>query len=669
MVGSSPISAAPAGSSAIVAGAAKFRAGAAERRRDRRSAKPPGEGRGGLSTALLATFVGLLLIHALRPGDAFAGSDAGPGTLPPAGDADGAAAGGTAPGADATAMAGLASAGWGGSAAATGSVLVAGSLIDPTALTRLSGGGTFGDAGAVVRVAGEGAGGASALAEGTAPAEVTAAPVALTLGAAPEVPAVADAETPAEEPTDDPGPIGEFEEDGAGDGAITGTDAQDVLRGTAGADVLAGLGGDDRLDGGEGDDRLDGGAGRDSLLGGAGADRLAGGADDDRLEGGAGDDALEGGAGSDTLLGDAGNDRLDGGASNDVMRGGAGDDTYVVDSPFDLADEAEGTPDVNPLAGPNDMLVVSDAYAANLRENFPLKSPDGTATFTLGGPDIATFPSGVAAYRAQVDPGIEAIRLEGDAGHDVVAGAGADRIEGNAGDNLLYAGAGDDRVEGGGGADRLVGQAGDDYLAGGFGDDLLDGGAGDDWLAGGEGEDLLYGGAGDDTFLLLGLAEGGATVFDHEGRNTLKLDEDADASLLSARLSGADLELLHDGRRIATVDGWAEHQDAFAGIDLGAAGGGLRSLESLLPGTETAQATAADQRDWLADFMGTEATDTPAGVSGPVAAASDVIAQTASAGAPPAAVPPWIPGTLDHGFPVDAGEESEGWQGRGEEQR
>ena len=245
--------------------------------------------------------------------------------------------------------------------------------------------------------------------------------------------------------------------------------------------------------------------------------------------------------------------------------------------------------------------MVADGYAANLRDSFPLKSPDGTATFVLGRPDAATFPvAEVAGYRAQVDLGIEAIRLEGTADHDVVAGAGADRIAGNDGANLVYAGAGDDRVEGGGGDDRLLGQGGADYLAGGLGDDVLDGGAGDDWLAGGAGDDLLYGGAGDDTFLLLGLAEGGATIFDHEGRTTLRLDGGADASLLSARLSGSDLELLHDGQRLATIDGWAEHSHAFAGIDLGAAAGGLRSLESLLPGAGEAALASAEPRDWLA---------------------------------------------------------------------
>jgi hypothetical protein len=422
--------------------------------------------------------------------------------------------------------------------------------------------------------------------------------VALSLGAAPEIPSVPTVAV--DEPTgDDPGPIGGYQEDGPGPGTLTGTEANDVLRGGAGADTLLGLGGDDRLEGGDGDDRLDGDAGRDTLLGGAGADRLAGRADNDRLEAGAGDDVLEGGEGADTLLGDAGDDRLDGGAYNDVLRGGPGDDTYVVDHPFDIADEAEDGPE----AGAGDTLVVADTFAANLQRTFPLEGADGAAAFVLGRPDAGPLPADVAAYRVQVDLGIEALRLEGAADHDVVAGSAADRITGNDGANLVYAGSGDDRVEGGGGDDRLLGQGGDDHLAGGFGDDYLDGGEGDDWLDGGAGDDLLYGGGGDDTFLLLGLAEGGATIFDHEGRNTLRLGEGADASLLSARLSGADLEVLSDGRRLATIDGWADHPQAFAGIDVGAAAGGLRSLESLLPGADEMSLAAAAPRDWLADFM------------------------------------------------------------------
>jgi hypothetical protein len=280
----------------------------------------------------------------------------------------------------------------------------------------------------------------------------------------------------------------------------------------------------------------------------------------------------------------------------------------------------------------------------------------------LGRPDASTFPVGeVAGYRAQVDLGIEAIRLEGAADHDVVAGAGDDRIAGNDGANLVYAGSGDDSADGGGGDDRLLGQGGDDLgrrprrRPAGRRATATTG------SAGGRGDDLLYGGAGDDTFLLLGLAEGGATIFDHEGRNTLRLEGGADATLLSARLSGADLEVLSDGRRLATIDGWADHPQAFAGIDVGAAAGGLRSLESLLPGADEMSLAAAAPRDWLADFMDDTAPEPPSGARLALAgdpAALDPAGVTAST-APGAA---WLPGTLDHGFPVDASDE--GWDGR-----
>jgi hypothetical protein len=306
-----------------------------------------------------------------------------------------------------------------------------------------------------------------------------------------------------------------------------------------------------------------------------------------------------------------------------VLRGGPGDDTYVVDHPFDLADEAEDGPE----AGPNDTLVVADAFAANLRDSFPLKSPTGRRPSCSAGPTprpsrrevAATAPRSTSASR----------RSAWRAPRTTTWSPGPRRPDrGNDGANLVYAGSGDDRVEGGGGDDRLLGQGGDDHLAGGLGDDYLDGGEGDDWLDGGAGDDLLYGGGGDDTFLLLGLAEGGATIFDHEGRNTLRLGEGADASLLSARLSGADLEVLSDGRRLATIDGWADHPQAFAGIDVGAAAGGLRSLESLLPGADEMSLAAAAPRDWLADFMDDTTPETPVG---------DVRALAADAASGPAA--------------------------------
>jgi Ca2+-binding RTX toxin-like protein len=88
-----------------------------------------------------------------------------------------------------------------------------------------------------------------------------------------------------------------------------------------------------------------------------------------------------------------------------------------------------------------------------------------------------------------------------------VGTAGADRMRGTAGPDLLFglggndriaARGGDDLICGGGGADRLDGGAGNDVVIGGRGDDRLRGGDGNDVVRGDTGADRLIGGAGDD---------------------------------------------------------------------------------------------------------------------------------------------------------------------------
>ncbi|MFC0442530.1 type I secretion C-terminal target domain-containing protein, partial [Aeromonas media] len=58
-----------------------------------------------------------------------------------------------------------------------------------------------------------------------------------------------------------------------------------------------------------------------------------------------------------------------------------------------------------------------------------------------------------------------------------------------------------DTLYGGDGNDILFGQGGDDFLFGGAGNDILFGGAGNDTLYGESGNDTLYGGSGNDTLL------------------------------------------------------------------------------------------------------------------------------------------------------------------------
>ncbi len=93
-------------------------------------------------------------------------------------------------------------------------------------------------------------------------------------------------------------------------------------------------------------------------------------------------------------------------------------------------------------------------------------------------------------------------RLLGETGNDTLSGgAGGDVLLGGTGRDLLRGEGGDDTLMGGDGADSLWGGAGRDRLAGGAGDDLLWGDDGRDILLGGDGADSLFGGAGHDTLM------------------------------------------------------------------------------------------------------------------------------------------------------------------------
>ena len=149
----------------------------------------------------------------------------------------------------------------------------------------------------------------------------------------------------------------------AGSDRLAGGDGADRLFGMKGPDLLFGRNGNDLLDGGDGDDLLNGGAGADTLDGGAGRDRAQynnavegvvadlnfsqsnrGEAEGDRyvsiedIHGSAltdrlwGDDLaneLLGGAGNDILGGRSGDDTLDGGDGHDLLTGGPGADLLI----------------------------------------------------------------------------------------------------------------------------------------------------------------------------------------------------------------------------------------------------------------------------------------------------------------------------------------------------
>lgn len=104
-------------------------------------------------------------------------------------------------------------------------------------------------------------------------------------------------------------------------------------------------------------------------------------------------------------------------------------------------------------------------------------------------------------HRATIVGGAGANRLHGTDGPDVIAGGGGrDRIDGRRGFDLICGGSGGDVILGGAGGDSVFGGSGDDRLYGGLQDDKLVGGSGDDLMIGGEAPNTLIGGPGDDYF-------------------------------------------------------------------------------------------------------------------------------------------------------------------------
>lgn len=231
-----------------------------------------------------------------------------------------------------------------------------------------------------------------------------------------------------------------------GDDDIRAGNDANVISGLGGNDTIQGNGGADTLSGDDGDDILRGNGEDDILYGGAGADRLEGGDNADRLYGGEGDDVLDGGAGVDQVYGEDGNDLFLNGTGADLFDGGAGSDTV----------DFSGT----------------------------------TAARTI---NLSTGATGEDTF----------VSIE-----NIVTGAGADQLTGNAADNrltsnggadILRGEGGDDLLQGGGGIDQLFGGDGNDRLEGGDANDQLRGEAGDDWLRGDLGVDTFDGGTGIDT--------------------------------------------------------------------------------------------------------------------------------------------------------------------------
>ncbi|MGB5900252.1 MAG: choice-of-anchor D domain-containing protein [Geitlerinemataceae cyanobacterium] len=266
---------------------------------------------------------------------------------------------------------------------------------------------------------------------------------------------------------------------------ISGTLADDILWGELDDETIVGDGGNDSIAGAAGNDLIVGDdtagtqTGADVLFGNTGSDTIFGGNGKDWFFGGKDGDLIYGEMDDDILYGDRGSDTMDGGDGNDIIIGG---DPAFVETESDLM-----------LGG-----LGSDSIFGNWGNDTSFGGEGDDWLF--GGKDEDMLFGDAEDDNLFGDRGNDTVC--GGAGNDVILGGNGNPIP--VGESLeqdfLCGGAGNDRISGNEGADRLNGDAGDDTLYGGKDNDVLNGGEGADILAGNLGDDTLSGGADADRF-------------------------------------------------------------------------------------------------------------------------------------------------------------------------
>jgi len=354
--------------------------------------------------------------------------------------------------------------------------------------------------------------------------------------------------------------------------AFTGSDVSDLLFGMEGNDILIGGFGNDVLTGGEGNDVLDGDSGQDTCsysdatagvtidLGsgtvtaistdaGIGIDTLS---SIENAVGSSSDDIIVGNTSSNTITAGDGNDEIETGDGNDIILAGAGDDLIIG---------GDGAGDDKYYGGAGIDTVKYTSALAGIEVDLnkgTATSIDKNDASNIGIDTLKEIENVIAGYHNDVVTGnAVANRLYGEAGDDLLkGGSGNDYLDG--GDDIdtadysdktksvvvtldgvtesslvIGSGNGDEtdtivnieNIIGGSGADTLTGDGGDNVLTGVAGNDILDGGAG---------TDSLIGGAGNDTYKITKTTTLTDTILIDEstgsGTDTIDIYEDLDAA-------------------------------------------------------------------------------------------------------------------------------------------
>jgi Ca2+-binding RTX toxin-like protein len=346
-----------------------------------------------------------------------------------------------------------------------------------------------------------------------------------------------------------------------GNDTLLGGDDTDLLDGGAGNDTITASAGTwTQVEGGTGDDiistssRGNGGDGNDTMFalagaqpilnGNAGDDTITGSDEQDQLAGNAGADTIDGGGGNDLIYSadlapDSGGISNDMGLEHDVLRGGTGDDWLWAG----YGDDVDGG------AG-NDHLRLSFGGATS-GVTFDTTSIASGEPVTVGGGTIQNvehldYLKGSAfvdnfTIAAQSGP----VTVEAGDGDDVITTFGSAVVNGNTGNDTVFAysvgvvffgGDGFDTIDFRGasgavtvsmdenmrGVEQVIGSAFADTLTGDDFGNNISGAGGNDTLGGGRGNDSLTGGSGNDTFVFK-LNDGKDTITDFSNGDSLKV--------------------------------------------------------------------------------------------------------------------------------------------------
>jgi serralysin len=304
------------------------------------------------------------------------------------------------------------------------------------------------------------------------------------------------------------------------------------------------------------------------------------------LNGGVGNDTLRGYGGDDTIMGNAGNDTINGGDGNDSMYGGAGDDIVIGGAGNDRIDSGAGVDTIDYSAAASALYIDLRVATQSATGGFGIDVIT-TIENVLGGAFADTLIGDANVNWLYGGGGADSLVVMG--GNDFAyGGAGADYISGRDGDDALYGDDGNDVIDGGLGVDTLRGNAGADFVIGGAGADTIYGGdgagnigdTGDRWLGGDGGNDTIYGNLGTDR---LSGGDGNDVLVGGEGYDYLTGEAGADVFVYNAPSEGSVSESIGD---------WQGGIDKLR-IDASAFGGGLAA--GALAANRLVLGTAANQ--------------------------------------------------------------------------